>query len=171
LLLVAPGGETGDPLAGARLTLTGTIIADANESHRRRFLARHPAAAGYAGFRDFGFYRVVVENAHLVAGFGRIVDLSAHELLTDCSGCAEVIAAEEGAIAHMNDDHADALARHATKLLGMPEGNWVATGVDPDGLDLRAGALRARLEFPHKVTTGGELRAVLADLAREARGK
>jgi putative heme iron utilization protein len=171
LLLVAPSGEGGDPLAGARLTVSGTIVAETSGSHRRRFLARHPEAAGYAVFGDFGFYRIAVESAHLVAGFGRIVGLSATELLTDCSDCGEAIAAEESAIAHMNDDHADALALYATRLLGMPDGDWVTTGADPDGLDLRAGALRARLEFPEKVRTPGELRAMLAQLAKEARTK
>ena len=38
----------------------------------RRFLARHPDAGMYAGFKDFAFYRVAVERAHLVAGFGKI---------------------------------------------------------------------------------------------------
>lgn len=171
LLLVAPGGEGGDPLAGARLSVSGTIVPDADDNHRRRFLARHPEAAGYAAFGDFNVYRIAVSGAHLVAGFGRIVDLSAAELLTDCSDCAGLIAAEEGAVEHMNDDHADALALYATKLLSMPEAAWTATGADPDGLDLRAGDLRARLEFPEKVRNGGDLRAVLVHFAKEARGK
>ena len=29
----------------------------------------------FAGFADFAFYRVTLKAAHLVAGFGRIVDL------------------------------------------------------------------------------------------------
>ena len=62
LLLVAPGGEGGDPLAGARLTLTGTLARDDDPALRRRFLARHEEAAGYAGFADFGFYRLTVEG-------------------------------------------------------------------------------------------------------------
>ncbi len=74
LLLVAPGGEGGDPLAGARLTLTGRVAGPDNDpALRRRFLARHEEAAGYADFADFGFYRFAVEGGHLVAGFGRIV--------------------------------------------------------------------------------------------------
>ena len=31
----------------------------------------------FAGFRDFAFYKVELTGAHLVAGFGRIVDLEA----------------------------------------------------------------------------------------------
>lgn len=171
LLMVAPGGEDGDPLAGARLTVSGTIAADTDANHKRRFLARHPESTGHAKFKDFNFYRVAVSAAHLVAGFGRIYSLTPGDLLVDCSDCAALLASEEGAVEHMNDDHAEALSLYATALLGMPEGKWTTTGADPLGLDLRAGVLRARLNFPEKVTNGGELRAVLVHFAKEARAK
>ena len=75
LLIVAPGGEGGDPLAGARVTLTGTVAPSDDEDGRRHFLARHPGAERTAAFRDFRFYRFTTTRAHLIAGFGRIVDL------------------------------------------------------------------------------------------------
>jgi putative heme iron utilization protein len=171
VLLVAPGGEAGDPLAGARLTVTGRLVADSDPAHRRRFLARHEESEGYTTLSDFNFYRLDVASSHLVAGFGRIVDLARDQLLVDMSDYAALTESEEGAVEHMNDDHADALALYATRLLGMPDGNWQATGADPDGLDLRAGPLRARLDFPDKVRNGGDLRAVLVHFAREAREK
>lgn len=171
LLLVAPGGECGDPLAGARLTLTGRIARDDDPALRRRFLARHEEAAGYAGFADFGLYRLAVTAGHLVAGFGRIVALGPDEILTDCTGLDDLVAAEEGAVAHMNADHREALRLYATLLLGLPDGDWTTTGADPDGLDLRAGPLRGRLDFPERVATPGDLRRVLVDLAKEARAK
>jgi heme iron utilization protein len=171
LLLVARGGEGGDPLAGARLTISGKVVQDDDPELRRRFLGRHEEAAGYADFADFAFYRLAVASAHLVAGFGRIHTLSAAELLTDCSDCAGLLEAEAVAVAHMNEDHADAIGLYAIKLLGMPEGDWRATGCDPDGMDLRAGALRARLEFPVRVRSGGELRKALVELAAKARGQ
>jgi putative heme iron utilization protein len=171
LLLVSPGGESGDPLAGARLTLNGTIAADSDATSRRRFLARHPEARGYSEFRDFHFYRMAIIGAHLVAGFGRIVDLMREELLLDCSDAADLLAAEESAIAHMNEDHADALALYATRLLGMADGDWRVTGADPEGIDLSAGALRARLAFTEKVRTASELRAMLVRLAKAARAR
>lgn len=171
LLLVAPGGEGGDPLAGARLTLTGTLVRDDDPTVRRRFLARHEEAAAYADFADFGFYRFAAMAGHLVASFGRIVDLAAGDILADTTGLDDLIAAEEGAVAHMNEDHRDALRLYATKLLGLPDGDWRTTGADLDGIDLRAGPLRGRLAFPERVTTPGELRRVLVDLAKEARGR
>lgn len=171
LLLVAPGGEGGDPLAGARLTLTGTLARDDDPALRRRFLARHAEAADYAGFADFAFYRLRVEAGHLVAGFGRIVGLTREEILADMTGLDDFIAAEESAVAHMNADHKEALRLYATVLLGLPDADWTTTGVDAGGLDLRAGPLRGRLAFPERVTTAGDLRRVLVDLAKEARAR
>ncbi len=170
LLMVAPGGEAGDPLAGARLTLWGAIgNADDDAMLKRRFLAVHAEAEGYAGFSDFSFRRFHVAGGHLVAGFGRIVDLKPLEILTDCSDAEELLAAEESAIEHMNRDHAEALSLYATRLLGMPSHAWRMTGADPDGIDLHGGAARARLAFASRVTSAAGLRKTLADLARQAR--
>ena len=170
LLLVAPGGEGGDPLAGARLTLTGTVgPADTDPALRRRFLARHDQAAGYADFADFGFHRFVVAGGHLVAGFGRIVSLEPADILIDVSAAGDLVAAEESALAHMNADHAEAVRLYATALLGLAEGDWRLTGIDPGGIDLAAGSMRGRLDFPQQVGDAITLRRVLADLARQAR--
>jgi putative heme iron utilization protein len=170
LLLVEPGGEAGDPLAGARLTVVGEVgERDPDPAVRRRFLARHAEAAGYAHFADFGFRQFTIHSAHLVAGFGRIVNLGPDQLLTDVSECGELLAAEESAIAHMNEDHAEALTLYATRLLGVPDGDWRMTGADPDGIDLRAGSQRARLDFPRRARTAQELREALIVLARAAR--
>jgi heme oxygenase (biliverdin-IX-beta and delta-forming) len=171
LLLVGPGGETGDPLAGARLTLHGSVAPDRGVATRRRFVVRHPKASGYADFADFGFHRLAVAGAHLVAGFGRIVDLPRDELLTDCSGAGDLLAAEESAIDHMNADHADAARLYATRLLGEPDADWRITGIDPEGVDLGAGPLRARLDFIKPVTTAAALRHRLAELTLQARGR
>jgi putative heme iron utilization protein len=170
LLLVAPGGEGGDPLAGARLTLTGTVgPRDSDPALRRRFLARHPEAAGYTDFADIGFHRFAVAGGHLVAGFGRIVALLPADILIPVAGAEDLFAAEESALAHMNADHGKAVALYATALLGLPAGDWRLTGIDPEGIDLAAGAMRGRLDFPHLVSDAATLRQVLADLAKQAR--
>jgi putative heme iron utilization protein len=169
LLLVAPGGESGDPLAGARMTVTGRVVRDDEPDHRRRFLARHEEGIGYADFKDFNFYRLAVETTHLVAGFGRIVSVKRDDLLIDLAGREAVMAGEEGAVTHMNEDHADAIHVYATRLLGLPAAQWKMTGFDLEGLDLRAGALRGRLEFPEPLKAPGDLRRILVDLAKRAR--
>src|SRR5215469_3048621 len=170
-LLLAAGGK-GDPLAHPRLTVLGRfakIARDAgDEAHlRRRFLARHPKVELYAGFADFALWRMTVESAHLNAGFARAADLTAADAMTDISAARDLLEIEASAVAHMNDDHADAVGLYATKLLGAEAGAWRVTGIDPDGLDLACGDTVLRLEFPQRVMAGGKLREVLANLAKQ----
>ncbi|WP_421725443.1 HugZ family protein [Bauldia sp.] len=82
LLFTIPNDDDTDPLTRARLTVTGTIAPDPDTASRDRFLQRHSEAAGYADFGDFAFYRLTVDRGHLVAGFGRIVEVSRADLLT-----------------------------------------------------------------------------------------
>ncbi len=158
-----------EPLTGARATLLGRIEKTAEPRHRQRFLARHPGAAMYADFKDFGFFRVDVERAHLVAGFGRIHWIAGNELLDGAQESAELAAAESGIVAHMNLDHADALALYATKLLGQPPGAWTMTGIDAEGCDLRLAGRVARLDFTRRITNADEARGELVRLVKQAR--
>ena len=133
------------------------------------YLRRHPDAEMFANFADFSFYRMEITRAHLVAGFGRIVDLRPQDVLTDISDAQALIDSEAEAIAHMNSDHADACRLYATKLLGAPDGEWRCVGIDPEGIELQKGRAALRLTFPQRVTAPGPLRAVLKQLAEQAR--
>lgn len=162
----------GDPLEGARIMLGGVAEAVAgadDEIARRRYLAVHPSAEAFVNFKDFSFFRIAPKSVHLVAGFGRILDLKPEQFLTDLGGADGLLAAEAGAVAHMNADHLDALSLYATKLLGAAPGDWRCTGCDPDGLDLHCGAISLRLDFPHRINTPAALRQVLRELAERAR--
>ena len=161
--------KEGDPLEGARIMLMGKVTVTDAAHMRRRYLTRHPEAEQFAGFKDFAFYRMELTRIHLVAGFGRIVDLKPADVLTDMSGAEALVDAEPGAVAHMNDDHTEALRLYATKLRGARDGDWRCTGCDPEGLDLRLGRTGLRLMFPQRVTAPGPLRAVLKQLAEQAR--
>jgi heme iron utilization protein len=173
-LLLASTGK-GDPLAYPRLTLLGSFVQirrdDPREPRiRRRFLARHPKSELYAGFADFSFWRLDAVSAHLNGGFARAADLKAADVLTDIA-CAEgLLEAEAGAIAHMNDDHAEAVRLYATRLLGAEDGKWRLTGLDPEGLDLALGDATLRLPFPERISDAGALRKIVVDLAAKARG-
>jgi putative heme iron utilization protein len=164
----------GDPLEGARIMLAGRAeeaAPDHVETLRRRYLNAHPSAEAFIEFKDFSFFRIVPSSAHLVAGFGRIIDLKPNQFLTDISDAAGLLEAEQGAVEHMNEDHREAMNLYATKLLGADSADWTCTGCDPDGLDMRAGAATLRLDFPERVTSGTELRKMLVRLAGEARAK
>jgi len=172
-VLLASTGK-GDPLAHPRLTVLGTFSqverGSAEEPRiRRRFLARHPKSELYADFADFSFWRLNAVSAHLNGGFARAADLAAADVLTEVAGAESLIEAEDGAIAHMNEDHADAVRLYATRLLGAEDGKWLLTGLDPDGLDLALGDATLRLPFPERVTSPQNLRKTVVDLAAKAR--
>jgi heme iron utilization protein len=162
----------GDPLEGARIMLQGRAEPAAGEQLelvRRRYLAAHPSAAGFVDFADFSFFRIVPSGAHLVAGFGRILDLKPEQFLTVIRDSQAMIEAEAGAVEHMNADHRDALNLYATRLLGAATGEWRCASIDPEGIDLQAGEVTLRLDFPERVTSPGELRKMLVKLAEQAR--
>ena len=163
--------KSGDPLEGARVMLGGMAASTPGKEVRRRYLERQPEAHAFANFGDFAFYRVELKSAHLVAGFGRIVDLKPPDLLTDLAGADDLVAAEPEVVAHMNADHAEAVRLYAVKLLGAPDGTWRCVGCDPEGLELQLGRVALWLRFPARVTSAGALRQVLKRLAEEARAR
>jgi putative heme iron utilization protein len=172
-LLIAPGGK-GDPLAHPRLSLRVRARRVEREGEdgariRRRFLARQPKAALYVDFPDFSFFALAVEGASLNGGFGRAYEPVPADILSDAAAARALAAAEEGAVAHMNADHADAVRLYATVLLGAQDGAWRITGLDPDGLDLALGDAVLRLPFDAPVDGPGPLRATLVALAAKAR--
>jgi heme iron utilization protein len=162
-LMVAETPEAGDALTGARISVMGHFEKIEAERAGRRYLARHPEAAMYAGFADFGFWRLVPRRIHAVAGFGRIETLDAGEVFPPAEVMADL---EDSAIAHMNQDHADTVQRYATGLGGAVHGKWKVAALDADGMDLTDGAQSLRLEFPEPVSKGEDLRKMLAELAR-----
>jgi heme iron utilization protein len=167
--LLLEGDSDGNPLQDARISLSGSVTQTEEAEARRRFLARHPAAEPYSQFSDFGFWRMQLEGAHLVAGFGRIADLTRTELLTRIEDAAPLLAAEDSALMHMNKDHRDALELYATRLLAEAPGDWRIVSLDPEGCDLMSGARVRRLDFPARATDSDALRKILVELSDAAR--
>jgi len=160
-----------DPLTGARVTVLGNLSQQQDDRLRRRFLARHPAAAGYADFADFHFYRLKIERAHLVAGFGAIDWIDSAALLFDVTNAQALSDAETDIVEHMNQDHADALDAYARGILGLPGTEWTMTGIDSEGFDIRLGGSVARLDFDVPVTDPAGARQSLVGLAKTARSE
>ena len=161
----------GDPLEGSRIMLAGLAepAGDAVAVLRRRYLNAHPSAEAFVNFKDFSFFRIRPKAAHLVAGFGRIVDLRPDQFLTEIADAAALLEAEQDAIDHMNADHRDTMNLYATRLLGAGAADWRCTGCDPDGIDLQAGPATLRLDFPQRIAAPAALRQTLKELAERAR--
>ena len=148
-LLLAPGFGVAEPLAEARLSLVGQARAEPAERARQRFLERHPGAALYAGFADFRCYRIACEEAHLVAGFGRIRWLQGARLLLGPEAFA--LWPEGGNLARrLNVEDPERVERLGRAASGATA-PWRLTGVDAEGCDFRAGERTARLDFPAAV--------------------
>ncbi|PKP67608.1 MAG: pyridoxamine 5'-phosphate oxidase, partial [Alphaproteobacteria bacterium HGW-Alphaproteobacteria-5] len=173
LLIGEPG--KGDPLAHPRLSLVASAarVEKAGETHarlRRRYLARHPKSEIYLDLPDFAFYRLDCERAFLNGGFGKAFDLAAGDMFLPRDAlAAELAKAEQGIVAHMNEDHAGAVGLYATVLAKAGPGHWRLVSIDPRGLDLAAGQRLIRLNFEKPLTVAAEIRPLLVEMAKEAR--
>src|SRR6266481_6901260 len=90
----------GDPLEGSRIMLAGRAEEASTDDLgilHRRYLNAHPSAQVFVDFKDFSFFQIVPSGAHLVAGFGRIIDLAPAQFLTDIGDAGELLEAEQGA--------------------------------------------------------------------------
>ena len=170
-LLFEGGGGAADPLAGPRVTLLCRCRETQSATARRRFLARHPQAATYAAFADFRFYAAEVKSAHLVGGFGQIVDISAADLVTPVADAEALVAAEPDILAHMNADHRDALALYVRAFAGAAREPSALrmTGVDPEGFDVADATQAWRFAFGVRVRTPAEARSELVRITGAAR--
>ncbi len=159
--LLFQGAATGpNPQTTPRVTLTGLAERVDDPALKARWLARHPYAAMYADFADFGLWRVVPEAALLVGGFARAQRLRADQFLPDPAAVALVAAAESSVVEHMNQDHATAVQRIVAGLGGAP-GPWRLTKLDPDGCDLSDGETSLRLAFRAEASSIAALRQEL----------
>jgi putative heme iron utilization protein len=175
-LLVTQPGWNEDPLAGARLTLVGTVgrVPEADRAAvREEYLARHENARFWVDFDDFAFYRLDVAALYYVAGFGAMGWVEADDYRT---AAPDPLADHEaGILEHMNADHADALLLYCRAFAGVEAEAATMTGIDRLGFRVRARAgdrlQGVRINFPRQATTPAEARAVLVEMVRDARAR
>jgi len=72
-LLIAPDLNTPEAFSKARVTLLGEIEPVARDRDcQQAFAAAHPKAQAYMMMGDFGFFRMAVDSARFIGGFGRM---------------------------------------------------------------------------------------------------
>jgi len=152
LLLGEPG--KGDPLAHPRVTLLCSAFEVTRNGPdydrlRRRYLNRHPKARLYVDLGDFSFFRFEMEGASLNGGFGKAFVLTGEDLISHHASNAEIAAAEQSALDHMNGDHPDAIALYISHFAGSRDRGktWRMSGIDAEGFDLMANDDEARRIF------------------------
>jgi heme iron utilization protein len=173
LSIVAASGDT-DPLSGSRITLAGVFSepsATERDAVRAAYVSAVPAGRVFADFSDFTFWVLNVQRVRWVGGYGRMDSATGEEY--DAAAPDPVTPGAGGAIAHLNADHADALAAMARAFGGYPDTDAAAcTAIDRYGLDVRVdtprGIAYTRVGFKERLNDLGQLRSVTADLARAA---
>jgi heme iron utilization protein len=166
-ILISEAAASGDPLDVGRVSLIGIAEKTEAPAARRRFLARHPSAGGYAGFADFSFWRLAAATAHFVGGFGKIVTLSGAELLLGSVEAQRWEAGAEEALQQLNESHADLIGRLAAARRPELQGAWRIAACDPVGCDLVLGTASLRLVFAGPAATPDAVAEALAALAPE----
>ena len=171
-VLFAGRPEGANPQTAPRVTLTGLAepVPEAEvPALKARWLAKHPYAALYADFGDFALWRIRPGGGLMVGGFARATRLRLADLLPDPAAAAAIAAAEAEIIAHVNDDHADAVAAMAEGLLGGAAGAWRLVAVDCDGCDLALGEAVLRHPWDAPVADADGVRTALIRAARAGR--
>jgi hypothetical protein len=177
-LLIAGEAEGPNPQTRPRVTVTGQaarVEGEQASALKAIWLARHPYAALYADFADFALWRVLPQAALFVGGFARARTIAAAALLPDPAAVAAIAAAEDSIVAHMNEDHADAVDAIAHGLLGRAGTGWRFDAVDVDGCWLTRGdgdaIAQARFDFDKPVAGAGAVRDALVAATRAARAR
>jgi len=173
-LSIVAASTDSDPLASGRITLAGLVSQPSGterEAARAAYVDAVPAARVFADFSDFTFWVLEVQRVRWVGGYGRMDSASGEQY--DAAEPDPVAPAAARAIAHLNADHADALAAMVRAFGGYPDTETaVCTGIDRYGLDMRVNTPRgiayARVGFLKRLDSADQLRSTTAELARLA---
>ena len=147
-LLIAGIAADANPQTAPRVTIHGEaerLEGDEAERARRRYVAIHPYAALYAGFADFGIWRIRPRDALFVGGFGRARTLGSAALAVRTAVVDALRAAEATLIAAAGPD---------------------AVAIDADGIDrVRADGGTQRFSFDASAGDVASFEAALGRLA------
>ncbi len=174
IAIVAPGTQT-DPLASGRVTLAGHVeepVGAERAAAREAHLSAVDAAKYYIDYSDFSLWVLRVDRVRWVGGYGRM-DSTTGQAYAEAQA-DPVTPLSAGAVAHLNDDHAESLTAMARALGGYPDTTAaVCTGADRYGLDLRLtterGLAYTRVGYAKPIDSIDELRSAAVELTRRAR--
>ncbi len=169
-------GVEGDTQAAGRVSVLGDaspLSGAALDAARTRYEAFFPESRGHADVHDFAYWQIEPVRVRYIGGFGAI-----HWIEGDafCLPRAAWQDGEAGIVAHMNDDHGDAMAAIWQRQRGHRPGDaspgdtpCMLAG-DPEGFHMRWGRQVAYVPYRMRCETSQDVRAEMVRLTREARG-
>ena len=176
-LFVRQPGLHGDPQTGWRITLIGDWAPVKRDDPRHphlhaRYTQRVPAAEGYQQTHDFTYWAMTeIKRVRYIGGFGDIHWLEGSAMIRDPQG-AGIGSAAQGAIDHMNADHAHNMVEMCQGLYQFTPAQAQMRHLDRDGFLVETQGPDRLLYFPfeEEIDAAGLRHAVVAVLqrAREA---
>jgi putative heme iron utilization protein len=173
-LLVFAGAE--DLQANARLTLLGEAVKIYKDDIdlRARYLRYLPQAASYFDMHDFSFYRIHINQARYIGGFGKMSWLSEADLFGGITDSVSVLASQETAIIeHMNADHTENLLNYCRHFHHIDAEHAHMLGIDCDGFDVSARigntSTILRFDFEQPIQDAQSARTALVAMAKAAK--
>lgn len=171
-LFVRDPRAMGDPQASWRITVMGEWAPVADDAPEwpelaARYAERVPNADGYRKTHSFAFWRMHTVNAvRFIGGFGRILWLPGDSLtLTHDLGDAV-----QGAIDHLNEDHAHNLNEMCQGLAGFAAPDARAVGLDSTGLLVHAPSVNRHAWFSFgREIEAKEIRHAVIEVLQRAR--
>ncbi len=164
-----PGSADETPVTDTqRLTLFGLAEKVDDPRIERRYLTIQPAAALYAGFADFAFYRIDIKAAYWVGGFGKQRRLRGQQL--SGADCTALVKGHDALIDDMNQNKAALIAQIAHGYLPAifgAESRWQLVAIDCDGAHFACADAVYRLEFPHTICSMEDAQTVLMEMGQK----
>jgi heme iron utilization protein len=175
LLTGLPVDDESDPLDRPRAGLVGRLEPyEPGAAELAAHVEAHPGVNDYVDFADFGWWRLSIEAARYVGGFGHMSWVTGHDI-----AAAEpdpVLAGSRAAVDHMNADHGDALRDMAHWLAGVTDATAARVhSIDRHGMTLYvdrsvdAPLATARIAFDGPLGSPEDVRPAVVALARRAR--
>jgi heme iron utilization protein len=141
----------------------------------QEFRTRHPSAA-YAAFDDFYAFCFHPERIRYIGGFGEMSWVDARSFASARPDpVSKDVNAVQGAVSHMNADHADANLLLVNKFgrLPRPADAAVMLSIDRYGMDFLAetpdGKRRVRVGFAAALNSADEIKAAVVDATKRAK--
>lgn len=176
--LVIASKEFKGPSDG-RVSLMGTtsiVPPEESEAVKELYMAKHPGAF-WAGFGDFKWYRMQVENVNFVGGFARAGAVEAEKY----RGAAPDAISEIGmqVASHMNEDHqSSTIAMIEQQIPGLGVSEAMIVSVDSLGMHVKVSRtpkagdqpqqFKLRLSFPRPAVERKDVKDIIVQMSREA---
>ena len=142
--------KNGDQQDSRRLTLLGDLVlADNQDDCKERFSLFLPHSVNYHKMHDFSFYKLLINQARWIGGFGQIAWLKP-EHWTDSK--PKWLEREESIINHMNDDHSNSIISTLHAQIGVKDTKAEMVAINTDGYYVRSNHELMFIKF-HKCCT------------------